>query len=396
MNVKTTLVVLGGLVVASNTCRAGLGEDLVEFNDGSNVRVVWLAAEGTGGGGMYSLAPRLHILMYDAETDTRDTLSDSAASYNRPLFTWDGDHVVYTVRKDTAVMISDFDGENKRTIARGLGGGSLWRDSETDREYLLYVKGVGGMIGEANGPIHKRCLADTTDDTRLFGPKMTSVPWLCLSRDGRYLGGAWPWASVLVYDLKKGTTVISASGCWTSMPWDDSHRFLLVDNDHTVYFVFGPGDETTPVDTLDLEPWGDQIDDARMASYTNDCIVVTDADGEVGPGDIRIYRTDDAISEITGEVTVPAGKQAMFPDVWLQTEANENAAVDPRRFGVTAGRRIWSGGSFLVTLDGRTVLRVTEANGSVDYGKDSEIPPGCYLRVTPGGTPSYRAIMAGE
>jgi hypothetical protein len=62
MDSRTILIALGGLLVTSNTCRAGLGEDLAEFNDGKNVRVVWLAAEGSSGGGMYSLTPRLHIV----------------------------------------------------------------------------------------------------------------------------------------------------------------------------------------------------------------------------------------------------------------------------------------------------------------------------------------------
>lgn len=201
---------------------------------GAHTRVVWVQHDGSD---PFAQGTNLVVRGYDSDDGRGErAIVGQAGNYAKPLFTSDGQRVIYsTVRDgdDGEVFIVNFDGSGARSLGAGFGlhvqpatdGGADW----------LYV-----------GTAHRDFHYGVVSRARLDAPDQREVVWnktrvnrdtFQVSSDGRVAGGLYPWPEAGVADLQAGTFQRLGDGCWTAICqvgpplfwyFDGAHRNLTI------------------------------------------------------------------------------------------------------------------------------------------------------------------------
>ncbi len=201
---------------------------------GAHTRAVWVQHDGSD---PFAQGTGLVVMGYDTDDGRGErALVGQPGNYAKPLFTSDGQRVVYsTVREgeDGEVFVVNFDGTGARSLGAGFGlhvrpdadGGGDW----------LYI-----------GTAHRDFHYGVVSRTRLDAPGQREVVWdktrvnrdtFQVSRDGTLAGGLFPWPEAGVADLRAGTWQRLGDGCWTAICqvgpplfwyFDGAHRNLTI------------------------------------------------------------------------------------------------------------------------------------------------------------------------
>jgi hypothetical protein len=320
MRLRTvSVLVLAGLFTVARADRA---RKLKELTGKDHVKVVWSRSESN----VFGFPPMTggedqKLMGFDTETGTTHTILEKTSNYQRPMLTRDGRHVVYSHINDEKVYIVDWKGEQAPVeLADGLAG-CLWYDEALDKEYVIYAYECGPT---GTCEIHKLSLDGSGEDVCVFnkgiienrndgGEETTSGHFLCMSRDGKVIGGLWGWPTVSFYNIESGNIVKSTDGCWPSLPYDNTYRLLVFTGDHTALRVFDtPGAQATTIPT-------GRCEHPRLASYSTDILCLTrgmQEEGGKSGGYVQVIKLDPNLEKMIDSVNVTSVVQDGFPDLW--------------------------------------------------------------------------------
>jgi len=196
---------------------------------GAHTRLVWVQHDGTD---PFAMGTGLVLMALDSDDGRGErALVGQPGNYVKPLFTSDGQRVVYsTVREgdDGEMFVVGFDGAGVRSLGPGFalhvrpdpGGGADW----------VYV-------GTAHREFHYGAIARF----RLDAPDAREPVWQAtrvnrdtfqVSRDGEMAGGLFPWPEAGVARLSAGTWQRLGDGCWTAMCQVGAPLFWYFDGAH--------------------------------------------------------------------------------------------------------------------------------------------------------------------
>ncbi len=300
-------------LVISGTAQSDVISELKEITSQDRVKVVWSKAEGNNFGFPGSSYLSNQTLQgFDTESGVVHTISSDVGNYQRPLITHDGEHVVYTDLNDGMIYKIPWSGEGAPTsIAEGFAG-CLWLDQDGQTEYAVYAEECG-LRGEEE--IHMVNLANPSEKVFLYneyGDRMVNPHWLCISKNGSIVGGVWGHPTCAAFRIETGNSIASTNGCWTSIPWDTTIRFLLLNEDHTALLVLSSEQGSGEIPTGTLNHF-------KIATYHKSiaCVVrgMNPEGGQEG-GYVQIMKISDDFTTISDTVNVTTESGHGFPDLW--------------------------------------------------------------------------------
>jgi 16S rRNA (cytidine(1402)-2'-O)-methyltransferase len=117
--------------------------------------------------------------------------------------------------------------------------------------------------------MYKVNIADPADRILIFSGSCNQI-WLSISRDGKKLGGSFPWSNNGgIWDISGGTLLnFGQYGCWASTPPDNSYRFAIYPDDtHHGWQVFNADKSNSRFVALNTSAWinGYPTHNARFA-----------------------------------------------------------------------------------------------------------------------------------
>ena len=248
MSMKTTcsyfrLLVISGLFMSAlvlGSCEPSPASQSIEAIRGvtsHRVRAVWVQDQG-GGSDTFARGTNLALAGYDSADGRERVLSSARGNYFKPLFTPDGNQVVFSdfVKNETYVI--DWNGKNRRPLGAGVAV-DVWQDPATGRVWIYTLDGPhpGGRRATRN-PL-KRFHLDQPLQRELIWDK-TELSWsnIQLSHDGKRAGGLFPWPQAGILDLETRSWQKKARGCWTSLSPDNQYRLWVFDGGPPLPHVF--------------------------------------------------------------------------------------------------------------------------------------------------------------
>ncbi len=318
------------LLLAALTVTADVATKLKSLANGGEAKVVWARSTDLRGWGNISqpTSARNCILMgFDADEGVETVIDDSLHNIIRPLISHDGSRVVWSSGDTGAVYIINWDGSGKRKLADGIAG-ALWYDSNTEEEYVLYAPDciLFQSYAQTGFPIYRLNLDDPSDTLMLLDPETHDYDriqpyFMSTTSDGEYIVTMFGWPKIAAIKWKDNLPGGVDGGCWPSMPYDDTHRLVVFNDDHTGLRI-----KSRTTNELWLCPAVGEthpkcgVDHPRMSSWdpTLFCYIKENNGESTGPGNIIIAKVTREITSIEKEVTVTSGFEDGWPDAWLR------------------------------------------------------------------------------
>ncbi|VGO21654.1 LamG-like jellyroll fold domain-containing protein [Pontiella sulfatireligans] len=220
---------LGLAMLASSGCspepRLSGGEELFQ----KNTRIAWVRQiGGVEGNDPFCVGENLVLMGQDRNGERR--ILREEGSYRKPLFTPDGEGVVFSSYTERAFYYVNWDGSALRKLAGGSAV-EVWCDP-TGSTWVYYMDGE--LLPDVfSGKPVKRCRLDDPSITELVWEKtLVSTDNFQLSADGTKAAGLFPWPQVGMVDLPSQTLYPMGKGCWTSMSPDNRYLMWYFDGSH--------------------------------------------------------------------------------------------------------------------------------------------------------------------
>jgi len=197
---------------------------------GGPTRVVW--CQSVNDAGDYCATGKGTRLLGFCTEDgkgERVILSD-VTSYAKPIFTPDGQRIVYSDRTKNKMYIVNWDGSGHEELGSGYAS-DVWRDPSDGAIWLYYRSGDG----KQGGPVMRQRLNHSGGRELVWNKTPTghnSVPWFRLSADGTHFADAFPWNKCGVAEPTSGKWNHYSKGCWPSMAPDNSYSFFVFRGNH--------------------------------------------------------------------------------------------------------------------------------------------------------------------
>lgn len=217
---------------------------------GNRSRLVWSQDQNNSDFRGYDANDRLFGFDTDDGKGIRQICPDGDCGtfgYTKPLFTGDGQRIVFSNRDDNNVYVVNFDGSNKRTITKGLAacvrtiGGTHW----------AYIRKGDNEQGDAGSDIRRYNIDSPSQEEIVW--TNTDVGnnhqiWFSVSGDGKRAAGTFPWSTAKAVILPNGNYVGSSGGCWASMAPDNSYSWWIFEGNHQKVKMFNAsGSQTATV-----------------------------------------------------------------------------------------------------------------------------------------------------
>ncbi|HXE80396.1 MAG TPA: hypothetical protein VNK41_06575 [Vicinamibacterales bacterium] len=205
---------------------------------GARTRVVWVQHDGSD--------PRLRgtaltLMGFDSDDGQGERrILDARGSYVKPMFTADGERVIYSTRPELGppeIFIVHWDGSGRKKVADGFAM-ALWTDPADEREWLY--AGLDPVSMDTHTVV-RFPLDDPSRRETVWTKTKISMEGFRLSPDGRSASALVPWPKAAVIELPNGRIRRLGTGCWTSLTFargplcwyfDGAHRNVtLVDVD---------------------------------------------------------------------------------------------------------------------------------------------------------------------
>ncbi|MDP8237123.1 MAG: LamG-like jellyroll fold domain-containing protein [Candidatus Erginobacter occultus] len=203
----------------------------VEELTGGHTRVVWTQdteeLRDVFGGGS-----RLRLMGYDSRDGRGERIIlPGPAPILKPLFTPDGEQVVYSVIEEDATYIVNWDGGGHRRLADGMAV-ATWRDPADGRDWLYIGRDVRDERGFCFPRIVRAPLDQIKAEETVWDGPLMAMDNIQLSADGRRASSLFPWPKSGVAHFPNGGFDRIGRGCWTAMAPDDSGIMWTLDGAH--------------------------------------------------------------------------------------------------------------------------------------------------------------------
>lgn len=326
------------------------------------------------------------LVGFDTNLGIEETLQTTRSNYQNPLITHDGKHVIFThiSAADDTIITSIVDW-SKNAVPRVLVGkgmaACLWYDPGTKKDFVVYAAGYGQS--SPSGSIRKRNIDDTLSDTLAFkgngNPPVTE--WLRISANGFAFGGCLGnWGqngeNLEVDDKNGNLLVLNNSGCWPSMPYDNTYRFVKTVADHSLWQVKGPDDDD-PLEAV-TNGWIPDFSQLRMASYIPNIFLLVVNNGDNGTGMIEIVKTDSTLLNLQDTLTFTDDlKTSHHADIWAGPDSAATGIIKSSRSEF--GPSMANGATDIIELYSITGRRIGAFRNRENVFQASNLPAGTYL-----------------
>jgi hypothetical protein len=301
-------------------------DDILVLTANKRTKIVWSREVGAVNH-PYGIGGTFRLMRFDTDVGTEADVLGNTGAYFRAKITWDGNTIVYDKAADLYAV--NFDGTNNRLISTNMALGTLWYDEQTGKQYAVVQVGQGCLTDYAtssSSPMYKVNIADPVDRILIFSGSCNQI-WLSISRDGKKLGGSFPWsASGGLWDIAGGTLLnFGQYGCWACTPPDNSYRFAIYPDDtHHGWQVFDADKSNSRFVALNTSPWinGYPTHNARFAVNDPGYVTVN------GPFDAG-GKDDNSIATGSPNVEITFGKfDAGLTTVTGWARVTNNAVAD--------------------------------------------------------------------
>lgn len=205
---------------------------------GRHTRLVWVQDQG-GGGDTFARSKKLMLYGYDSKDGRGERpLVPRRGNFFKPLFTPDGNSVVVSNRNKRKMFLVDWESGKIKELGPGVAV-AVWEEVTTsffiDKKQVWVYCFIGLQPENKYGtgqPLYRFPL-DKPEKKELIW-KSTNMAWssIQLSRDGKLIGGLFPWPDGGVLHTKTKKFQRLGRGCWTSLSPDNSKLLWIFDGLH--------------------------------------------------------------------------------------------------------------------------------------------------------------------
>jgi hypothetical protein len=188
-------LVLPSLLVAGSAVFGAIKDDILALTGNKHTKIVWSRQVGATNGA-YGIGGTFKLMRFDTDVGVEADVLGTTDEYFRAKLTWDGNRIVYNRHADLYVV--DFNGANNRLVGTNMALGCLWYDEQSGKQYAVVGVGSGCLTDYGNAssvPLYKVNIDDAADRILIFNNKSYNNIWMSISRDGKKLGGHFPWSS---------------------------------------------------------------------------------------------------------------------------------------------------------------------------------------------------------
>jgi len=299
-------------------------------------RLVWLQEHGDGRDAL-AMGRNLVLYGYDSHDGKGERrLLDKKSSFYLPLFTPDGQSVIFSNRKTRKMFLLDWESGQIRALGDGVAV-EVWQD--TKRRFFIGKPRVwvycfiGPQPEHKNGtrqPLYRFALDDPDKKELVWNKSMVAWSNLQLSRDGELIGGLFPWPNGGIVWQEDKRWQRFGRGCWASLSPDNSKLLWIFDGLHRNVQVY---------DVMNGKNWKVNINNApgingfevyhpRWSNHPRYFTVTGPYDkgeggNKIGGGsknvEIYIGRFDREVKHVESWLKVTKNSRPdFFPELWIE------------------------------------------------------------------------------
>ncbi|MEM7143729.1 MAG: hypothetical protein AAF591_01260 [Verrucomicrobiota bacterium] len=287
---------------------------------GAPARFTWLQ----GDNGVHYTNPESKVTLMGL--DTEDTQGERAilsepGPFTNPLFTPDGQRIVFSNCRTNTIHAVDWNGENPKDLGPGRAS-DVWRDPQTGIDWV-YTRSHGG---ESDDPIVRRQLdAPSIEEPVWSNTKngCNDLPWFQVSADGKRFTDAFPWPACGVGDLVTESWKKVADGCWPSISPDNSYRSFVFHGSHrSISFFDANGTNRRKIAVANIP--GQENAKVYHPRWSNHISFFTLTSPQTDPqSDLYLGKFDSTWHRVTDFVRISHNTRAdLFGDAWIKPGPN--------------------------------------------------------------------------
>lgn len=309
----------------------------------SQMRVVWMRDKKTGGKDPFGYDENFVLMGLDNRDDRGEfEILSEIGNYRKPLFTPDGQQIIFSDLASGEIRIVNWDGTGQRTLAKGTAL-DVWKDPASEDLWVYAVSDKLEVAVLAAGmPIVRFRISNPAVIEPVWGSTQVSIDTYQLTADGKRAACLTPWPNASMMDLEANRIERIGQGCWVSMSPDNSYNMWVFDGPHKnlrmhlwgerfprkVHVSGAPGVEGFEV----YHPrWSNH---PRFMTMTGPYKVMGTHNAIGGGGTAQVYvgRFNEAFTAIEAWTKVTEGDVVdHFPDVWVKGGESAGAAAPGER-----------------------------------------------------------------
>lgn len=299
-------------------------------------RLVWLQDYGDG---RDALAQGKDLVLYgydSADGRGERRLIHKRGSFYLPLFTPDGQSVIFSDRRARKMFLYDWESGHISELGDGVAV-EVWLD--TRRRFFVgkprvWVYCFSGPQPEyKNGtrqPLYRFPLDDPEAKELIWNRSMVAWSNLQLSRDGEIIGGLFPWPNGGIVRPEDKSWRRYGLGCWTSLSPDNSKLLWIFDGLHRNVQVYDVQNEKNWKVNINNGPGinGFEVYHPRWSNHPRYFVVTGpyekgEGGNKIGGGgekvEIYIGRFDPTVKRVEDWLKVTDNSRAdFFPELWIE------------------------------------------------------------------------------
>ena len=347
--INKTLAAIYFLLIAcvfSPSGSFGAKADRIGAWTGKHTRLVWLQDQGDGSDTL-AHGENLMLFGYDSQDGRGERpLLPKTSNYFRPIITPDGEQVIVSNRLTRQMYLLDWDSGKVRELGEGVAV-AVWEDPNSGgllRRTTTWVYCFSGLQPEnkygTSQPLFRFPL-EKPKKKELIWDK-TNMAWdnIQLSRDGKMLGGLFPWPDGGVLWTKDKRWQRLGNGCWTGLSPDNSKLLWIFDGLHRnlqIHDVAAGKDWTVNINSAPgidgLEVYHPRWSNHPRYFAITGPYAKGEGDNRIGSGgekvEIYIGRFDERVQRVEDWIKVTEnGRADFYPDLWI--EDGNKASLAPQ------------------------------------------------------------------
>lgn len=321
-----------------------LADEIRELT-GAPTRIVWLQDIGQGTD-VLAQGTDLRMMALDSEDKRGErVLLDGPRSMAKPMFTVNGEWVIFSDRANHRVHAIRWDGAKLLDLGPGFGL-TTWRDPETEIEWLYVARGQVDkhrtlasyealwrypLFKSANAVRPQKYSRRTKSREELvWNQTKISEDSFQISVDGRYASTAFPWPHMGVLDRKTGLWNRLGQGCWGAMSPDNDYLFWIFDGPHRNVHMFKADRTERWIVNVNNAPGMDGYEVYHPRWSNHPRIIAITGPYKVGSGANKIHGGGSEVKVFLGQLNQERTKvhawimvtdnklPDFYPDVWVQ------------------------------------------------------------------------------